>query len=216
MEPGIIIAISFLVVIVLALGGLIGWLIASQKGNLKNGQAKISDRDLLLLFDEQPDGLLSKQQIKLQTGLTSSEVRSRLQFFVLNKVLRTSYTNKLKYYYSLSNPLDKREGPALSDKPFLTVADILTLFKHFDYRMSLQDICMATRLPMQVILREMKYFEKEKVVVLLHTTTNVHTGETIKDYILQEPYRSNPEKFMDLELHADPLLEKIYDELYVD
>ena len=215
MEPVAIVAIivGFTILVLL---GLVFWLVAVSKGNLRTGQAKISDRDLLILFDEQPDGLLTQDRIMDLTGLTRGEARSRIQFLTMNKVLRTSYTNRLKYYYSLAKPLDKREAPILSEKPFLTVADILTLFKHFDYRMSLQDICIATGLPMNVILREMKYFEKERVVALIHTTVNIHTGETVKDYILNEPYRGDPDRFMDLELQADPLLEKIYEKLYVD
>lgn len=204
-------------IILLALG-LFSFVIYSIWNNyissLEQGQSVITDKDLLLLFEQQPDGFLTKKEVMELTGLTKKQSTQRLQHLQMNQLLRASYTSSFRYYYKLYQPIDHREPPKLSNAPFLTVEDVLLLFKHFNYEFNLQDLVIATGLPLLVIKREMKYFVKEKIIEMLYTSMDA-VGTTMKTYILREPYRSDPDKFLAMEGEINPQLEKIYDELYV-
>ena len=70
----------------------------------------------------------------------------------------------MQVYYTLAKSIEKSYDLNLSNDPFMTVEDLMIIFKHYDYQVSLQEVCLSTGLPLKVILEEMKYFEKEKVV----------------------------------------------------
>jgi len=143
--------------------------------------------------------------------LTKKQVRFRMIYFMGQALVKQSHDARMKPHYSLAAPIDERSTPPLSDKPFLTVEDILTLFKHHDHQLTVQKICMDTGLPIVVIKREMKYFIKEKIVKLLYSVGESGMAQT-KTYILEEPYRSDPDIFLEKQEEIDFELEELLEE----
>jgi len=70
---------------------------------------------------------------------------------------------------------------------------------------------MDTGLPIVVIRREMKYFIKEKIVKMLYAYNSDGTA-TSKTYILEEPYRSEPDIFLKKQEEIDFELEELLEE----
>ncbi|MEL6391731.1 MAG: helix-turn-helix domain-containing protein, partial [Bacteroidota bacterium] len=64
--------------IILPLVFLAFYMAAYQK-TLKDTQRQLLDADLLELFDQQPDGMLTASRVAESTGLKKSAVRIRLQ-----------------------------------------------------------------------------------------------------------------------------------------
>ncbi|MEL6806036.1 MAG: hypothetical protein AAFO91_19930, partial [Bacteroidota bacterium] len=144
------------------------------------------------------------------TGLKKSAVRIRLQSLATQGLVHMNYSTKMKAFYRLRSPIDRREVPELSDEPFLTVQDVLVLFKHFDLKPSLQDLVIATRLPIKVIMREMKYFQKQGIIQILYGSTDaMGTVTGTKSFVLEEPYRSNPDQFLAKEEKLNLELRKV-------
>ncbi len=169
-----------------------------QKKTRINSQRDMSDRDLLRLIAKQPDGLISKKELAAKSRLSSSAATIRLSSLTTNGVLRVYHDGMLSGHYGLVKPLEEVPEVSLSPEPFLTVDDILKLFEAFDYKLDFQKLILATGLPLDILKREMKYFEKEKVVKMLFSTDS--NGVTHrKFFILQEPYRSNPAHFLSRE-----------------
>lgn len=169
-------------------------------------QYLLTDKELLQLIAEQPGGLISPKQLSDITPLNKKQSKTRLMYLLNQKILKSHYDSSFKYYYSLKKPIDTRLAPTLSDKPFLTVEDILTLFKHHNHQLTIQDVCIDTGLPIPVIKREFKYFIKEKIIKLLYTNEG---GTQSISYILGEPYRSNPDIFLEKEAQINFELEEI-------
>ncbi len=188
---------------------LIGIVIAMyyyQKKQNADTQRQLTDQDLLRLIHQQPDGYLSPHMLRDKTDLTLNQARGRLNAMMMFGILNRSANKKARYFYSLANPLQEPPDLNLSSDPFLTVEDLLQLFEHYGYRLTPQDLIMATGLPLAVVKREMKYFEKEGIVQLIFRH-GAGTGVTVeRNFVLQEPYRSDPERFrakagvLDLEL----------------
>ena len=63
---------------------------------------------------------------------------------------------------------------------------------------------------MAVIKKELKYFSKEKIVEFVYTTDPTGMSVSGQTYLLKEPYRSNPEEYIDKENTMNLELEKIY------
>lgn len=168
-----------------------------------------SDKELLLLIGNQNDGLLSVKSAMKQTGMTKAEAKKRFTILTLKGVVKSGYTSSLSYYYSLKQPLKSGPFPKLSSDPFLTTGDLMTLFKFFDYRLTLQDLCLATNLPVTVIAKEMKVFIKEKIIDELHHTS-ADGMNSYKFYILKGEYRNNPDKHIEQESEIDLDLSKLY------
>ncbi len=174
-------------------------------------QHLITDKELLETIARQPGGIVSIKQLAEITPLTKKQVRFRMIYFMGQGVVKQSHDGKMSAYYSLAAPIDERPAPPLSDKPFLTVEDILTLFKRHDHQLTLQKICMDTGLPIVVIKREMKYFTKEKIVKMLYSY-NENGTTTSRTYILEEPYRSDPDIFLEREDEINFELEELLEE----
>lgn len=205
---GIVLLIVFLSIAVIVGSIFLGLKFYNKKR--EESQHYLSDKELLLLIDAEPDAMITKKQLARQTELTQSEASNRMSYLMMQGILRASYDSKFQYYYSLKEKIDHRDPPQLSAKPFLTVEDIILLFKHFDFNLSIQKICIASGLPVSVIKKEMKYFEKEKVIkTLYNTATDGFSTRTF--YILQEPYRSNPDGYLDSEERMDLDLERLYE-----
>lgn len=169
----------------------------------------ISDKAFLELIADQNDGLLPVEKAIKLTGMTKAETKKRFTILTQKGLLKAGYTSSFKYYYSLKQPLKKGPYPVLSSDPFLTIGDLMILFKFFDYRLSIQDICLATNLPVTVIANEMKVFIKEKIVAeLYHTSADGMTSN--KFYILQGEYRDDPDKYLELQKEIDLDLSKLY------
>lgn len=183
----------------------------SNVKDIEYDQHLITDKGLLEMIAGQPGGVVSLKQLVEVTPLTKKQVRFRLMYFQGQGLVKYSHDTRMKAYYSLTAPIDERPAPPLSDKPFLTVEDILTLFKHHDYQLTLQKICMNTGLPIVVIKRELKYFTKENIVKMLYTY-GADGATTSKTYILEEPYRSNPDIFMEKQEEIDFELEELLEE----
>lgn len=182
------------------------WYVANYNKTIEDTQRKIIDADLIKKIHEQPDGLLSPHQLAELTDLSLAEARLRLSALSVEGILTTNMNSKGRNFFALRQPYVEPRVLHLSTDPFLTVEDLLQVFVVSEGKIDAQDLVLATRLPMKVIKREMKHFEKEGVVQQLysHETTMGAVPRTF--YVLQEPYRSNPGAFreraeeMDLKL----------------
>lgn len=202
--------VFILISVIISVPILIGLLIyVTYKSHIKTieyDQYLLTDKELLQLIAQHPGGLISSKQLSDITPLDKKQSRARLNYLLHQKILKNHYDSSFTYYYSLKTPIDSRPAPALSDKPFLTVEDILTLFKHHNHQLTVQDVCIDTGLPIPVIKREFKYFIKEKIVKLLYTNEG---GTQSISYILNEPYRNNPDAFLEKEAQINFELEEI-------
>jgi len=166
-------------------------------------QWKVSDKDILLIMSKQRNGYLSPDDLARITDLTKSEAKKRLFSMVYKRAISFKQSG-LKYYFHLKEEVDSRQAPQLSNNPYITTADLMLLFKHHNFELTLQKICIDTGLPINVIYKELQRFIKEKVIVKLSDRFfNV-------SYILKEPYNSNPEKRIDTEDILNLDLSKIY------
>ncbi|WP_020566981.1 hypothetical protein [Neolewinella persica] len=175
----------------------------NKKAN-RDSQRVISDPDLLRLINNQPDQLISPHLLRDQTELTIHEARSRLSNLMMYGILNRSVGGS-RYYYSLKESLPEEKNLSLSPDPFLTVEDLLTIFEVHNYRVSAQDLILTTGLPLNVLKREMKHFQKRGIVQSMRGMVP-QGAVSNRFFTLQEPYRSNPERFraragqLDLEL----------------
>lgn len=172
---------------------IIVWYYHQQKQNADT-QRQISDQDLLRLIDQEPDQFLSPHQLADKTDMSLNQARSRLSALMMYGLLNRSHNKSARYFYSLIQPLQEAPDFKLSPDPFLTVEDLLTIFEHYNYRLTPQNLIMATGLPLAVIKREMKHFEKEGIVQRLQRANQ--SGMMMeKFFVLQDPYRGDPERF---------------------
>lgn len=209
MEPALIIIL--LVSVLLPLLLIAGLLIYFQQVKTANRETQrvITDRDLLRLIDEQPDGMITARDLADRTGMKKAQASARLYTLSTFGALQTAYNQSLKTYYSLAAPLDQRPAPDLSPEPFLTVQDMLSLFRHFDFRLNPANLVNATGLPVAVLKRELKYFHKEKVVETLTSSAGYGSALARKTFVLREPYRSHPDRFLDRQEDLDLNMERI-------
>lgn len=212
MEPKTIVLTVVITIIVLALIALAYWANKYYAGHKKvnrETQRFITDYAILELIESQPDGLLDAKGLAAVTELDEKEALRRLMMLHTWGVLYYMHDNWSKIHFSLRRPLDRREPPALSAEPFLTVDDIVRLFRHHDFRLTPQDLVTSTRLPANVLQREMKYFQREKVVQQLYSHDPNSGTVTQKFYVLREPYRSNPEAFLEKGANMDLQLKEL-------
>lgn len=186
---------------------------SAHKKALEESYWEMSDKELLLFVDSQPDKLLDADMVARSTSLSTKEAKMRIRNLTYKGLLKIASSHGgFKYYYSLIQPIRKGPYPTLSSDPFLTVSDLMILFKFFDYRLSLQDICLSTGLPINVIKEEMKYFVKKEIIK--QVTARVGDGVTYlssaRFYILMDPYRSNPDAYLEQEEEIDLDLGEIY------
>ncbi len=211
----VFILVTTLLVSILALVLIIYFTQKKSKERIQGTQNMINDRDLLLMIAKEPDGMMTAQRLADHSGLTKKEANARLYYFYTNGLLKYHYSGLgTKGYYSLKTVPEDIELIDSSGKPYLTVQDILLLFKYHDYRLTAQQIIMSTGLPLSVINKELKYFKKEKIVELVYTADPTGMGITAQTYLLAEPYRSNPDKFMEQEETFNLELKKIYAKEY--
>jgi len=175
-----------------------------RKKSLGN-QWKLPDHKLLKLISENRDGLVSSSELAKEVGITKKEAKATLSLLLHSGLLKLHSGKRSKRYYELTQALSKGPFPKLSDKPFLTLGDLMLLFKHFDYRLTLQDLCIATKLPVAFLIEELKYFMKENIVDKLREFKTGHIS-----YILKEPYSSHPEDYMNQQGRVDNDLEDLY------
>ena len=212
MDAGAAIALSVVfATLFLSVFILIRYVVKNAKA-IKETQRFLSDKELIEFINEQPDKMVHWKDLVEKFSLKPFEAKARIRqlyTYGIVQVLRTR--NGLNAYYTLIRPIDKEYDLNLTDDPFMTVEDLMLIFKHFDYQVSLQELCLVTGLPIKIILEEMKYFEKEKVVKgLLKTIIGGISSQRI--YTLQEPYRSNPDGFLKLK-DANFELKEIYEKV---
>ena len=198
---------------ILLFGGLIGLLIyvamkTYEKSNLET-QSYFTDREILLLISEQPDGMMTAKRLSENSTLTVKQAKTRLSYLMQQGILKVAYDNKFKYHYSLREEIDERPQLDLSDEPFLTVEDILLLFKHHDFKLTYQKACISTGLPVSIIKREFNYFIKQKIMNKV-SSSSLDGSYTKYLFLLEEPYRSDPDKFLEREKEMNLELQKIY------
>jgi len=203
-------AIVLLVVSVVFMIGIISWSVTKYRRMLGKSRDIISDRDLLLLINEEPDRIISASNLAKKTEMNINQASMRLSRLNFNGLVR-AMSSGFKSFYELKKEIDSKDLLQLSEKPFISIEDLFTLFKHFEHKMDLQDICVATGLPFKVIKREMKYFEKEGIVHYMHSHSTDGTTAN-RFYTLQDAYKGNSGN-NDLRFEAINLdLEKIYRE----
>lgn len=204
MKPKAIVGIAILMIfVVLPLVWAVFHLIR-QGHTRRTTQRQLSDPDLLRLINDEPDGMVSPHRLRDKTDLTLSQARTRLSDLMMYGVLNRSIGGN-RHYYGLKEPLGEDKNLALSPDPFLTVEDLLTIFEAHEYRVSAQNLIMTTGLPLRVIKREMKHFQKKGIVQSMRGLAPQGIVAS-RFFTLQEPYRSKPERFreragqLDLEL----------------
>lgn len=149
-------------------------------------QRKVTDLELLQMFEQQPGGILNSAQIAEKTELSKHEAQTRLSSLAMGGLLTTGVNAMgTKYYYELPTALEKVEGLTLSDDPFITLEDLQQIFEAYDYRVSPHDIMMATKLPWKVISLEMQYFRKQGIIDVVRIA---RPGDAPKQYVLHEDY----------------------------
>jgi hypothetical protein len=111
-------------------------------------------------------------------------------------VLQRSYNSRGRHFFGTRDPIEEVPEFKLSNDPFLTVEDLLQIFEAYDYKVTAQEMIIATGLPLAVLKRELKYFEAQKIIQRLQRTDS--NGMVMKRfYVLQDPYRSDPDRFRD-------------------
>jgi len=195
MDSDVVVIFSAFFVAALLIGFVFAIMAYQNKQNA-DSQRSISDQDLLRLIASQPDQLLSPHQLADQTDLTLNQARSRLTALMMYGILNRSHNKRARYFYGLNEPLAESPDLSLSPEPFLTVEDLLSIFAHYNHRVTPQNLIMATGLPLAVIKREMKHFEKEGMVQRLQRAKQ--SGMVMERFfVLQEPYRSDHSRFRD-------------------
>ena len=193
MASGTIVLLCLLAAGILMVAWVV-WFVMAQEKTTRATQRSISDKALLEKISGQPDGFLSPATLSETTQLSKSEARVRLQRLASAGILDQAYNARMRMFYSLRHPLADTPAPTLSPEPFLTVDDVLTLFALHGGRPRDQDLIMSTGLPLQLIRREMKYFLDEGIVDRLYASEG-YGKHSQRIYVLNEPYRSQPENF---------------------
>ena len=209
MAPGWIIALVFLGIL-LYVGLIIGIIYGAR--NLREIQNKASqhlltDYDLIHLINNEPDNMMTTKRLTAKSNLNKQQARRRLRYLYYSGLLNVFQDPTFARHYTLKQEVKGAWLPDLSDRPFLTVEDILLLFKHYDYKVTLQDVCLSTKLPVSIIKREFDYFIKEKVIQKIKPVAPMSFTH---QYVLQEPYRSSPESFLRKKDELDLELENLY------
>lgn len=203
-------AIPILIFTIVFVVGIIIWSLKKYNKTTEESRAIISDRDLLLLMNSEPDRIISLENLAKKSGLQKSQASMRLSSLYMSGVLR-QMSSGFKSFYELKKAIDSKNLLKLSEKPFISIEDLFTLFEHYKHKMDLQDICVATGLPFKVIKREMKYFQQEGIVHHMHSYATDGTTAN-RFYTLQEEYKAHRENagVRNAEINLD--LEKIYRE----
>jgi hypothetical protein len=211
MSAGVLVAIILVSVLIVVIGIITTIVYAFRKQAKDNylTQRQLTDRELLRLIAAQPDGIMTAERLALQSGLNKKQAKSRLTYLQMQGMFDVHHSNWMKGHYSLKEPLDDRPLESLSEEPFLTVEDILLLFKHHDYQLTYQKLCMSTGLPISVIKEELQYFIKEKIITKVQKADPLGMYHSLM-FLLEEPYRSNTDKFLEREHEINLELEKIY------
>jgi hypothetical protein len=180
----------------------------------KRTQRTISDPDLLRFIHNEPDRMASPHILSAKTGLSLNEARSRFGELMMYGILNRNIGGS-RHYFSLKEPLPEDKNLQLSSDPFLTVEDLLVIFEAYSGRVSAQDLIMATGLPLGILKREMKHFEKQGITRSMRGYAA--NGLVMQRFfILEEPYRSNPEQFRTKADQLDLEIKKILvDEKYL-
>ncbi len=148
---------------------LVYYLVSKHRSDIAESQEVVSDKQIIEFINGQPDKFIDAQMLANYYDISKSHAKSRLTHLNTNGIVEGLYTkNTLKYYYTLTRPIEKPYDLKLSSEPFMTMEDLMVIFKHFDFKVSLMELCLSTGLPIAVIKREMKYFEKEKILKLLY------------------------------------------------
>lgn len=201
--------IAFAVIFPTMIGLIIYLAFKRQENQSFQSQRFLTDKELFLLISQEPDQMMTSRRLAEKTELTLKQAKNRLSFLLRIGVLTASHDSRLKSFYSLREPVEEVEIPDLSDEPFLTVEDILLLFKAHDFKLTYQKACISTGLPVSVIKEEFSYFVKQKIMTQVWSPAMA--GQTrSKMYLLKEPYRSNPDKFIEREEQMNLDLQKIY------
>jgi hypothetical protein len=209
MEDAVILSLTFGLGIILI--ALVIFLVARQNKQNASTQREITDADLLRLIDQQPDGLLSPHRLRDLTGLSLAEARGRLNAMSHYGILRRNSNSKGRHFFGLRDSLEEKEALDLSTDPFLTMEDLMLIFRAHDFRVTAQELILATGLPLAVIKREMKYFEKKGIVEKLQRSDS--NGVMIRRFfVLQDPYRTDH----DLILRESPGLNKEMKEILLN
>ena len=190
-KAGIIVGVALLVLLLLV---TIIHMYRKQQRKVRHTQEKLSDRDLLRKLSDQTDGFLTPHHLSEISSLTLSEARLRLGTLHMAGLLDSGYNANGRSYFRLCRPLAETPLLDLSPEPFLTVEDILKIFSAYDFRLTEQDLILSTGLPLALIRRELKHFEKEQVLETVYTSNPMGTSNQWM-YLLKEPYRSQPDAF---------------------
>lgn len=192
----IILSVLFLLPVLTILFSII--YIRKSNRAVRDSQSDLSDKALIEFINNQPDKIVNSQLLSDETELTKFEAGRRLRHLLSNGILNTLSTSfGMKIYYTLSRPIERPYDLELTDDAFMTIEDLMLIFKHNEYQVTLQEVCLSTGLPIKIIKEEMKYFEKEKVIKCLLKSINGGFSHQ-RVYFLCEPYRSNPDQYMKL------------------
>ena len=134
--------ISILVVTLSIITFLLVWGVRKHRKSMSASETRLSDRDLLLLINAEPDRIINAANLAKKSGMSLTQAKTRLHRLMYAGVV-SQMTSGFKYFYELKTPIQKEEIIDLSDNPFISIEDLFTLFEHFEYKMTLQDVCLA-------------------------------------------------------------------------
>jgi len=106
--------------------GIIAWSVKKYRKTTAESQGIISDRDLLLLMNQETDGIFSSENLAKKSGLNKSQASMRLSSLHFNGVVRTM-SSGFKSFYELKKSIDSKDLIQLSEKPFLSIEDLFLL-----------------------------------------------------------------------------------------
>ncbi len=211
MKLGVIVLLAVIVISLF----ILGIILFNYYKKIRNTQSLYSDREILESILGAPDQMITAKELAKKSPLSKMEAKIRLDHLVNNHVIGVAYDKRWRRYYTLLKPVKIPEGICLSQDPFMTLYDMINIFKFYDYKVRFQDFIFATGLPLNVLKKELAYFEKEGIVKKMYLYSQVGSVDEAF-YVLNEPYRTNPDAFIDKDEEFNFELKDIYEKAMVD
>lgn len=193
MEPGAVIALSICFAVIIFSISFLIFYIHKQNKIVEETQSKITDKELIEIINNTTGKIVTVQQLSRKLQMKKTDLSHRLRYLASKKVLKIlRNTMGTKVYYGLSKPIEKDYTTLrLSNEPFMTLDDLIKIFEFYDYNVSLMDICLVTGLPVKIIIREMKYFQKKGIINQIVQSMDPYGASMKSIYILSEDYANS-------------------------
>ena len=135
---------------------------------VRDTQSIVSDKELIEFVNSQPDKLVNAKMLTETFGLHKFEAKSRMNHLMTHGICRPLVTKSgMSRYYTLVKPIENSYDLKLTDDAFMTVEDLIMIFKHNDYQVTLQELCLCTGLPVKVLLEDSSPVEYDQPLFLV-------------------------------------------------